>query len=245
MKHSEKEHLKENEVAHALAAASETFGQNRSQVLAIGGAVLAVLVAVGGFLTWQRTKDSAVSGLLADAMVVYEAPVQAPAPPGMEGGTGVPAQAPGTYPTEKAKLEAALPKFIAAADSSPSSTPGRLARLNAASILVALGRFDEAKTHYEQLASGTDIVAKGAALGKAQAQIRAGQFDPAIEGLKALSTQTATGMPVEGVLMELARAYRGAGKVDDARKTLNEIVEKHAESPFAAEARAELDKIKS
>jgi FimV-like protein len=110
---------------------------------------------------------------------------------------------------------------------------------------VALGRFDEAKTHYEQLASGTDIVAKGAALGKAQAQIRAGQFDPAIEGLKALSTQTTTGMPVEGVLMELARAYRGAGKVEDARKTLNEIVEKHAESPFAAEARAELDKIKS
>jgi len=244
MKHSEREHLKENEVAHVLVAASETFGQNRSQVLAIGGAILALLVAVGGYLTWQRNKDAVVSGLLADAMVVYEAPVQAPAPPGMEGGTGVPAQAPGTYPTEKAKLEAALPKFVAAAESSPASTPGRLARLNAASVLVALGRFDEAKVHYAQLTGGTDIVAKGAALGKAQAEIRAGQYDPAIEGLKALSTQTA-GMPVDGVLMELARAYRGAGKVEDARKTLTEIVEKHAESPFAAEARAELDKIKS
>lgn len=245
MKHSEKEHLKENEVAHALAAASDTFGQNRAQVLAIGGAVLALLVAIGGYLTWQRNADGEVSGLLADAMVVYEAPVQAPAPPGMEGGTGVPAQAPGTYPTEKAKLEAALPKFLAAAELSPASTPGRLARLNAASVLVALGRFDEAKTHYAQLASGTDIVAKGAALGKAQAEIRAGQFDPAIEGLKTLSTETAAGMPVDGVLMELARAYRGAGKMDDARKTLTEIVEKHAESPFAAEARAELDKTKS
>ena len=57
-------------------------------------------------------------------------------------------------------------------------------------MLVALGRFDEATTHYEQLSSGTDIVAKGAALGKAQAEIRAGQFDQAIESLKALSTQT-------------------------------------------------------
>ena len=245
MKHSEREHLKENEVAHALAAASQSFGQNRSQVLAIGGAVLAVLVALGGYLTWQRNADGEVSGLLAEAMVVYEAPVQAPAPPGMEGGTGVPAQAPGTYPTEKAKLEAALPKFLAAAESSQTSTPGRLARLNAASVLVALGRFDEAKTHYAQLAGGTDIVAKGAALGKAQAEIRAGQFDPAIEGLKTLSTETAAGMPVDGVLMELARAYRDAGKVDDARKTLTEIVEKHAASPFAAEARAELDKTKS
>ncbi len=44
--------------------------------------------------------------------------------------------------------------------------------------------------------------------------------------------------------MELAKAYRASGKVDDARKTLTEIVEKHAESPFAAEARTELDKLK-
>lgn len=245
MKHAEKEHLKENELAHALAAANASFSQNRGQILAIGGGLLALLVAVGGYVTWQRSQDATVSGLLADAMIVYEAPVQAPAAPGQEGGTGVPAQAPGTYPTEKAKLEAALPKFVAAADAAPASTPGRLARLNAASVLVALGRFDEARTQYEQLAGGTDLIAQNAVMGKAQAQIRAGQFDPAIETLKTLSTQTTGHLPVDGVLFELARAYRGAGKTDDARKTLNEIVEKHAESPFAAEARTELDKLKS
>jgi FimV-like protein len=239
MKHSEKEHLKENEVAVALAAA----GQNRSQLMAIAGGVLVVLLAVGGFVTWQRNKDTAVSGLLAEAMVTYEAPVQAPVP-GDAGSTAAPTQMPGTYPTEKAKYEAALPKFLAAADSSPASTPGRLARLNAASVLVALGRFDEARTHYEQLATGTDIVASGAALGKAQAQIRAGQFDPAIESLKTLSAQPTGKLPIDGVLMELARAYRSSGKTDDARKTLTEIVEKHAESPFVTEARAELEKLK-
>lgn len=240
MKHSEKEHLKENEVATALAV----VGQNRSSLMAIGAAVLVVLVAIGSFVTWQRNKDSAVSGLLAEAMVTYEAPVQAPVP-GDTGSTAAPTQMPGTYPTEKAKLEVALPKFLAAAQSSPGSTPGRLARLNAASVLVALGRFDEARTHYEQLATGTDIVASGAALGKAQAQIRAGQFDPAIESLKTLSAQPTGKLPIDGVLMELARAYRLSGKVDDARKTLTEIVEKHAESPFVTEARAELEKLKS
>ena len=109
---------------------------------------------------------------------------------------------------------------------------------------MALGRFDEARTHYEQLTTGTDIVASGAALGKAQAQIRAGQFDPAIESLKTLSAQPTGTLPIDGVLMELARAYRSSGKVDDARKTLTEIVEKHAESPFVTEARAELEKLK-
>lgn len=243
MKHAEKEHLKENEVAEVLAAASETLGKNRSQLLAIGGGLLALVVAVGGFAMWSRSKDNTVAGLLADAMVVFDAPVQAPIAPD-PGSTAAPTQMPGTYPTEKAKLEAALPKFLAAAESSADSAPGRMARLHAASILMFLGRFDEARTHYDRLASGNDIVATGAALGKAQAQMRAGQFDAAVESLKPLSTATTGTMPVEGVLMELARAYRGAGKVEDARKTLNEIVEKHADSPFAAEARAELDKMK-
>ncbi|MEP7116218.1 MAG: hypothetical protein ABI880_01460 [Acidobacteriota bacterium] len=242
MKHSEKEHLKENELATALASAN----RNRSQVLAIGGGILALLAAIGGFVTWQRNKDAGVSGLLADAMIVYEAPVQPSAAPPEPGAAPSPAptQMPGTYPSEKVKLEAALPKFLAAAESSPASTPGRLARLNAAAILVSLGRFDEARTNYEQLASGTDLIASGAALGKAEAQVRAGQFGPAIDGLKTLSAQTTGSLPVDGVLMELARAYRSSGKIDDERKTLTEIVEKHAESPFAGEARTQLEKLK-
>jgi hypothetical protein len=247
MKHDEKLHLKENEVAIALAAANEALAKNRRQFLAIGAGLLVLLVAIGGYVTWQRNKDNAVSALLADAMVIYEAQVQAPVAPTETGSgvAGVPTQMPGTYPTEKAKLEAALAKFQEAANQSPSSTPGRLAQFNAAQVLIGLGRFDEARQQYEQLASGTDIVAKGAALGKAQAQIRAGQFDPAIESLKALSTNAASGLPADGVLLELAHAYRIAGKTEDARKTFTEIVEKHAESPLASEARAQIEKLKS
>lgn len=244
MKHAEREHLKENELATVLAAANASIAQNRRQVLTIAGAILLVVAAAGGYVAWKRSADARVSGMLADAMVIYEAPVQPPAPPSDPNLKVALVQAPGTYPTEKAKLEAALPKFLAAADADPSSTPGRLARMNAAAALMTLGRFDEARTQYEQLAGGNDIVARGAALGKAQAQIRAGQFDPAIESLKTLSAQTTSDMPVEGILMELADAYRASGKVEDARKTLNEIVEKHAESPFAAAARSELDKLK-
>ncbi|MGE0811949.1 MAG: tetratricopeptide repeat protein [Vicinamibacterales bacterium] len=247
MKHSEKEHLKENEVAHALEAATKSFQDNRGQILAIGGGLLALVVAVGGYTTWQRSQTDAVSALLAEAMIINEAPVQPPVPPDQtgSGGATVPTQMPGTYPTEKAKFEAALPKFLAAAEQAPSSTPGRLARLNAAGVLVALGRFDEARAQYDQLTSGGDLIAKSAMLGKAQSQIRQGQFDPAIETLKTLSTDATSGMPVDGVLLELARAYRVAGKVDDARKTFTEIVEKHADSPLATAARTELDRLKS
>jgi predicted Zn-dependent protease len=45
--------------------------------------------------------------------------------------------------------------------------------------------------------------------------------------------------------MELARAYKLAGKTEDARKTLTEIVEQHADSPYATEARSEIERLKS
>lgn len=233
MKHSEKEHLKENQVATALLAAN----QNRTQLLTIGAGVLVLLTAIGGFVTWQRNQQAAVAGLLAEAMVSYESPVQTPTP-------GSP-QAAGTFPTEKAKLDAALPKFLAAYEAGPSSTPGRLARSNAAAVLVGLGRYDEARAHYEELATGSDLIAHGAALGKAHALARAGQYGPAVDTLKTLVAQTTNQLPVDGVLMELARTYRASGQIDEARKTLTEIVEKHADSPFAAEARSEIDKLKA
>ena len=47
------------------------------------------------------------------------------------------------------------------------------------------------------------------------------------------------------MLMELARAYKLAGKTEDARKTLTQVVEQHGDSPYASEARAEIDRIKS
>jgi TolA-binding protein len=50
-------------------------------------------------------------------------------------------------------------------------------------------------------------------------------------------------VPKEALLMELARAYRLAGKTDDAKKTLNQIVEQHGNSPIAADAKQELEKL--
>ena len=42
----------------------------------------------------------------------------------------------------------------------------------------------------------------------------------------------------------MRRAYRLAGKSDEARKTLTQIVEQHADSPYASEAKAEIEKLK-
>lgn len=248
MKTSERQHLKSRPFAEAVEASYVWLLENRT--LAIG--VLAGVVLVGGsvlgYTAWQRSVNNRAATLLAEAMVVVESRVQPPAPPA--GTTNDPTnpggQLPGTYPTLDAKLNAALPKLMAAADGYPDTQAGQLARLHAADTLAQMGRRDEAVQQYDRLTGSSDgLVARAAQLGKASVQLAAGQYDPAIATLKTLSEQTGSNMPAEALLMELARAYRLAGKTDDARKTLTQVVEQHADSPYASEAKAEIAKLKS
>ena len=243
MRTSERQHLRKNELALALGHAGDFATRNRRTMLTAVAVIVLLAIAAGAFFAWRTRADTQAREALAQAMVVLESRVVPPAP-GADPAVPV-AQQPGTFPTEKAKLEAALPKFLAAADQYPSTDPGRTARYHAAAALVGLGRYDEAIKHYEEVAGAGGLLGESARLGKAEAQLRAGQHDAAIGAFKDLSDKPAGNLPKEAILLELARAYRVAGKPEDARKTLNQIVEQHADSPFAAAAKQELEKIKS
>jgi tetratricopeptide (TPR) repeat protein len=248
MKHSERRHLKDNELAIALAHANEWRTRHQKEVTIGIVAVVLLAGAVIGFIAWRRSVDNNARARLAEAMVIYEARVTPPAPPAETAGNAspsAPTQPVGTYPTEKAKLEAALPKFLAAGDAYPSTDAGQTARYHAAATLVGLGRYDEAIAQYDRvIADGSGLLAQMARLGKAEAQLRASQYDAAIASFRELSERTDSTLPKEAMLLELARAYRLAGKHEDARKTLTQIVEQHADSPFVSEAKTELEKIK-
>lgn len=221
---------------------------NQRTLVATIGVVSLVAVGAAGYVTWRNSVENEARAMLAAAMVIDESQVMPPGPPAgtTTDPTAVGGQAPGTYPTEKEKLAASLPKFLAAADAFPASPTGHTARYYAATNLVSLGRFDEAVAQYDQvIAAGSGVIARMSRLGKAEAQLRSAQYDPAIATFKELAEQTDGTLPLDAMLMELARAYKLAGKTEDARKTLDQIVEQHADSPFAAEARAEIDKMKS
>jgi tetratricopeptide (TPR) repeat protein len=246
MKHTERQHLKDNELAIALGQAQHWAGSNSKTLITTLTVILVVGGALVAFWAYRNSSDNRARIALAEAMVIEEARVMPPAPPA--GTTNDPnavgGQLPGTYPTEKAKLEAALPKFQAAADAYPSHDAGLTARYHAAKALVALGRFDEAVKAYEQVISGgSGLLQRSARLGKAEAQLRAAQYDPAIATLKQIVDQKDPALPADAVLMELARAYRLAGNTGEARKTLQQVIEQHADSIYATEAKAEIDKL--
>jgi tetratricopeptide (TPR) repeat protein len=241
MRTKERHHLKDNELALALGRANDfATRHSRTLTMALVGLLL-VVIAGAGFLVWRNSVEAKAVEALAQAMVVNESRVMVPVPG--EDPSTAPTQQAGTFPTERAKLEAALPKFVAAADAYPSTDAGRTARYHAAATLVALDRFNEAIAQYDQLTDTRGLLGQSARLGKAEAQLRAGQHDAAISAFKEISDRSDGNLPKEALLLELARAYKVAGKTDDARKTLNQIVEQHADSPFATTAKQELEKI--
>src|SRR5262245_58450869 len=249
MKRQERRHLKENELIHTIEATRE-FMETRQREIGMGIVAIVVIAAIGVGAVWyrQRSQSRGVE-LLADAMVALNARV---VPAGAKPtGEDIPAAASlgatGSFATEGAKLTAALPKLQAAADAYPDSNAGITARYHLAGALAALSRHDEAIKQFEEVArragSGS-LYGRMARMGKADTQVRAGQVDAAIATWKEMAASTSGDFPVDAILMELARAYAQKGDKEEARKTFNQLIDQHPNSPYTAEARTELDNLK-
>ena len=153
MKRAERRHLKQNEVANWVTRAVDLIERRRGAVLTAGAVVVAAMVAWGGFSAYQARSNAEASEILAQAIGVMNATViPPPAPLGAapldatapsdanatdESDTAptpatplpVPPQPPGSFPSDRAKREAALVKFVEAAETQPNGLVGLTARV--------------------------------------------------------------------------------------------------------------------
>ena len=110
MKHNERHHLKDNELAKALTGAQEFVGPRAKTIgLAVVG-ILVIAGLAGGFMVMRQRSQSRGQELLAEALVALDARVVPASAAGAEGDAPAAAQfnATGTFSTEAAKLNAAL-----------------------------------------------------------------------------------------------------------------------------------------
>ena len=242
MKRTERRHLKQDELTAQLIHAREVVEARKREVTAAAIAIAVVAVVALVYFGWRAHVDAKSQGLLADALALQDARVLAP------GGTSnaPAASTAGTFPSAQARDEAALVKFKTAADAYPTTDAGLFARYQQAAILNTLNRPGEAIVAYEELIrrGGDGIYGQMGRLGLAEAQIRAGQYGPAIDALKQLSLRKDGPLPVDGILVQLGRAYLDAGKRTEAQQVFNQLVEEYPESPYSAEARRQLDELK-
>lgn len=240
MKRTERHHLKENELHNLARQAREGFESRRREATWIIAALAVVGVAIVGYFIWHDQVQGRAHALLAQALVVQSARVGAPAAPGQSGAGGL------SYLTERERAQAAVAKFKATADAYPSTDAGIFARYQEGATWTYLGNPAQAISAYQQVIdrAGDSIYGQMARLGMAQAQALDGKYDQAINGFKELAQHKDGPLPVDGILMQLGKAYLDAGKRADAQQTFTRLVEEYPESPFSGDARKELETLK-
>jgi tetratricopeptide (TPR) repeat protein len=187
-------------------------------------------------MAWRDHTQSLAHALLAEAEVVAETRVGAPIAPGTPG-------AGPSFPTETERAKSALVKFKAAADAYPTTDAGLFARYQQAATEVTLGNAAEAVRDYQSVIdrAGSRIYGQMATLGLADAQARSGQYEQAITTYKELVQKKDGPLPIDAILLQLGRAYRDAGKKDDAEQAFSRIVHEYPNSTFTADAQRELN----
>lgn len=241
MKSTERHKLKENEFARSVAHAREVVQTRGRDIGRLVVALLVIGAIIVGYSWWRQSRNARASASLAQGLAIFEAPVVTPTAPAP--GSPMPVQQPGTYQTEQAKYEAALPKLMETADQYPNADAGLAARYYAAAALASLGRYPEAEQRFQEVAdkAGSKIYGRTARLGQADAQVAQGKYDSAIAIYKDLAASAKDQIPADGVLMALGRASVRAGKKDEATRAFQRVIDEFPNSVYAADARRELE----
>ena len=89
-------------------------------------------------------------------------------------------------------------------------------------------------------AGGSSFYGSVARLGLAETLASEGKFDQAIKEYSDLAAQRDGALPVDVVLVQLARTYAKAGKAADARATFKRVVDEFPNSVYVTEARQQM-----
>jgi TolA-binding protein len=236
MKAQQRHQLKQNDFAATVVRVTTTVREQGSRIMVVLAVVVIVIGAAAGYFLWRKHTRDQAGALFAEAMAVTESQI-AP-PPTVPGAK----QAAGTFASPKARQEAALQAFQRVATTYPSTPDGMAAAYQAAGALFALNRLSEAETAYQDVIAraGSSIYGPAARMGLAETLASAGQYDRAIKEYTDLAAQRDGVLPVDGVLVQLARTYIKAGKTNEARATFKRVVDEFPNSNYVAEARQQM-----
>jgi len=239
MKAKERHELKQNEFAETAMQVVQWMTANREKAIGLGILIAVVVAGVGGYAWWRNSTNNQAGALLGVAAAIAQAPI-APAPT-VPGAT----QQAGTYPSEAARLDAALPAYEEVVSKYPGTAAALTARYAIATELLDGGRASEAEQKFLEVeqAAGSSLYGPLARLGRGQALVGQAKYDEAIALLTELAADRSSQLPLDGVLVQLARASAKAGRIDDARAAFRRIVDEFPASTYAAEARQELARL--
>ncbi|ODS59422.1 MAG: hypothetical protein ABS36_00340 [Acidobacteria bacterium SCN 69-37] len=228
--------LKQDEFTLATMTLADRLAEYRTPLLIGAGVVVLVALVVGGVTVYRSQQANKAGAALGIAMATAEAPI-VPAPT-LPGAT----QTPGSFPTLTARADAAAEAFTNVVTTYPGTDAAHAAQFQLAAQMLAGGKAAEAEQAYAAVAAGEGRTLRGQAakLGQAEALLALGRHDEALTIYTDLAAARDGALPVDGVLMQLARASQRAGKTAEARAAFQRVVDEFPESPYTPAAQAEM-----
>ena len=147
--HISRKELKQDKIKETLEHGAEAV-YSHSQLATIVVMMLVLVGCVYGGWTLYHERQTAKANLDLDAaMKVYSARIAGTAEPGADPNEPV-------YQDEAARAQDAAPKFLAAADKYPGTSPGKLARYYAALCYENLEKQNQALEELKKISAGSD-----------------------------------------------------------------------------------------
>lgn len=199
--------------------------------------VLVAVIAIGvGSITFYQHRQAQASAGFGAAMDIYSSPVAQP---------GVPAQ-PGvrTFPTGKARAQAANARFVSVADRFGSTEAGKQALYFAGLTYMEMGNTGEAEATLKKAAgnSGKNLAAL-ADLALVGVYRQSGRTPQAIQLLNHLASHPTTTVPAAEAKLELAGIYENTNPAQ-ARQIYAQLKDKDAKTAAGEIAAQKLQQLK-
>ena len=233
--HISRKELKQDKIKETIEHGAEaviSHGQFAGAVIAV---VAVLAIGYGGWRFYIDRQTARANVAFDDALKAYQARI------GTASNPADPSEP--VYPDEKARAQDALNKFTKAADSYPSTNPGKMARYYEALCLEDLDRQNQAVEELKKISGSSDK--ELAAMAQYQMSVidaRTGKADDAVKLLRALADKPSVLVPRPLVLLELAGALRSSNP-KEATSIYQQIKKEFPDTTIADQADRGLDAI--
>lgn len=213
--------------------ALDWVAENHKLLVRSGLVALVALAGGGAASVFLDHRHEAATNALAEAMETLDAPVVAEGADNEAGGDGE------RFTSEAERRAAAKERLDAVHERMASGAAGDVAGLLLAGIEVQDGDAERARALWQNFADSHQghMLAVVARLNLITLDRQQGRTEEVADELRSELESGHPSLPEDMLLFELARTLEDLGRKDEARIYFQQLVDEHAGSPYAAEAR--------